>query len=227
MKLNRISALALTGAMLLGLTACGGSAEPSATPEVTATPEVVETVTPTAAPEESVPVESVVPSEKPVESAPAETVTPTETPAGDPVSTPAPEVTPEPTQAPASSVTAAEVYNKVSAVAGGNGMADMGFILEEFYNLSASDLVDYAFYMPEMSTTLEELFIAKVADGKMDSVKAACQSRQQGLKEDADFYPTTAAYIDSYQIVTNGDWIMFAVVQYPDAAVSAFHEATK
>ena len=118
---------------------------------------------------------------------------------------------------------AADIYAKVSAVAGGNPMSDMGFVLEEFYNLSASDLEDFVFYMPDMSATTEEIFIARVKSGKLDAVKSACQSRQQGMKEDAAIYPSAAAYVESSQIVTNGDWILFVVVAEPDSAVTAFN----
>lgn len=226
MKQFRLTALVLAGAMTLSLLAACGGKQPDPTPEVSETPAVESAeATPTAQPEESVPATETAPAE---ESAPAaETATPAPTKAPEtakPTEKPA-EPTPEPE--PEVSVTAADVYAKVSAVAGGNSMSDMGFVLEEFYNLSASDLEDYAFYMPDMSTTLEEIFIAKVKSGKMDAVKAACQSRQQGLKEESDFYPTTAAYIDSYKIVTNGDWILFVVVEKPDAAVKAFNDCTK
>ena len=102
-------------------------------------------------------------------------------------------------------------------------MSDVGFALEEFYNLSASDLEDFVFYMPDMSATTEEIFIARVKSGKLDAVKSACQSRQQGMKEDAAIYPSAAAYVESSQIVTNGDWILFVVVAEPDSAVTAFN----
>ena len=228
MKYIRLSALALCGAMTLSLAACGGSSDPTPTPGATE-PTVVETVEPTPTPEVSAE-----PTETPEATAPAESERPTESgkPAETqkPVQTPPAETTaptPEPTQAPADDLSAAGVYAKVSAVAGGNPKADMGFALTEFYNLSEDDLEDFVFYMPEMSSTNEEIFIAKVKSGKLDAVKSACESRQQGLKEEAGMYPAAAAYVEASKIATNGDWICFVVVEKSDAAVSAFNDCTK
>ena len=228
MKYIRLSALALCGAMTLSLAACGGSSDPTPIPGATE-PAVVETVEPTPTPEVSAE-----PTETPEATAPAESERPTESgkPAETqkPVQTPPAETTaptPEPTQAPADDLSAADVYTKVSAVAGGNPKADMGFALTEFYNLSEDDLEDFVFYIPEMSSTNEEIFIAKVKSGKLDAVKSACESRQQGLKEEAGMYPAAAAYVETSKIATNGDWICFVVVEKPDAAVSAFNDCTK
>lgn len=219
MKKLSIPALALTGAMILSLAACSSKGpEATPTPAPAETPNGVESVKPSeapAAPSESTQViappaetDAVVKpleSQKPAESQPAET----------------------PSEAPSAAPTAAEVYAQVSAVAGGNPMIDAGFVLEEFYNLSADDLEDFVFYMPEMSATTEEIFIARVKSGKMDAVKGACESRQQGMKEDGTMYPSAAVYVENSQIVTNGDWIMFAVAADSDAAVNAFNTCTK
>lgn len=147
------------------------------------------------------------------------TPTPTEnvggTPTGDPAST------------PAADLTAAGIYEAVSAAAGGNPMSDMSFAVEEFYNLSADDLEDFVFCMPEMSATTEEIFIAKVKSGKLDSVKGACEARHQGMKDDATMYPAAAEYVEKGQIVTSGDWILFVVAADPDGAAEAFRSSLK
>ncbi len=215
-KYITLSALALTGAMIL--TACGPKEpDPTPTPEITETPGVMESVQPTETPEVSA-------EPQPTESASAVTP-PAETDEVKPVETqtPTPEPTAAPSEAPEASLTAADIYAKVSAVAGGNPMSDVGFALEDFYSLSASDLEDFVFYMPDMSATTEEIFIAKVKSGKLDAVKSACQSRQQDLKDNGSMYPSAAVYVEASQIVTNGDWILFVVVAEPSAAVSAFN----
>lgn len=219
-KYIRISALALCGAMILTLAACGGKkSEPTPAPEVSNTPEAVESVKPTETPEVSQPIETApVESESPAK--PVETQKPAE-PSKEP------EASQEPAGTPEGTLTAADVYAQVSAVAGGNPMIDAGFVLEEFYNLSADDLEDFAFYMPELSATTEEIFIAKVKSGKLDAIKTACESRQQGMKEDGTMYPSAAVYVENSQIVTNGDWIMFVVAADSDAAVNAFNACTK
>ena len=248
MKHRTLLTLAAAGALLLTLPACSPK-EPEATPTPEALPTQsmnIVTPTPEAQPTESMNVIVTSPSPEPTESvnviAPEETdavveplesqgpvqVPPIETLTPAPTAEPTPEPTAEPTpEAPAASLTAADVYAKVSAVAGGNPMSDMGFVLEAFYNLSTDDLEDFAFYMPEMSATNEEIFIAKVKSGKLDSVKSACESRHQGLKEEGAMYPTAAEYVESARIVTSGDWIMFAVVANPAEAESAFNDCTK
>ena len=190
-KYITLSALALTGAMIL--TACGPKEpDPTPTPEITETPGVVESVQPTETPEVSA-------EPQPTESASAVTP-PAETDGVKPVETqtPTPEPTAAPSEAPEASLTAADIYAKVSAVAGGNPMSDVG-------------------------ATTEEIFIAKVKSGKLDAVKSACQSRQQDLKDNGSMYPSAAVYVEASQIVTNGDWILFVVVAEPSAAVSAFN----
>lgn len=225
MDLRKLTALALSGVLSLSLlTACGPKENaPTGTPA----PEVTDTVPPTTEP-------TVEPTTEP-------TAEPTDTPIDEPIcvdppaptkepATPAPTkapATPKPTEKPAADLTAAGIYKAVSSSIGGNTLSDSSFILEEFYNLSASDLEDYRLYMPDMSTSLTEVFIAKVKDGKMDSVKAACQSRQKGLAEDAEFYPDTGAYVDSYQLVINGNWILFAVCDGAGAVASTFNSLTK
>ena len=251
MKHRTLLALAAAGALLLTLSACSPK-ETEATPTPDALPtESMNVIAPTpeAQPTESMnivtPEPSGAPEAQPTESvnviAPEGTDNPVKplesqvpdkgselAPSPKPTPEPTAEPTPDPTpEAPAASLTAADVYAKVSAVAGGNAMSDMGFVVEEFYNLSTGDLEDFVFYMPEMSATNEEIFIAKVKSGKMDAVKGACESRHQGLKEEGAMYPTAAEYVESARIVTNGDWILFAVVANPAEAESAFNDCTK
>lgn len=242
MKHPSLPALALAGALLFTLSACSPKASestptpdplpsesanlPVSSPEAQPTESMnIVTPAPTHTPEpQPDPSADVVPpqaSDSPA--APTESQGPVQVP---PSQTPAP--TPEPDPTPeAKAPTAGEVYEKVSAVAGGNAMSDMSFVLEDFYSLSAGDLEEFAFYMPEMSATTEEIFIARVKSGKMDAVKGACESRHQGLKEEAAMYPTAAEYVENARIVTNGDWILFVVAEHPAEAESAFLDCTK
>lgn len=147
---------------------------------------------------------------------------------GTPAPTPAPtENTGDPASTPAADLTAAGIYEAVSAAAGGNPMSDVSFAVEDFYDLSADDLEDFVFCMPEMSATTEEIFIAKAKSGKLDSVKAACEARHQGMKEDGTLYPSAAEYVEKGKIVTSGDWVLFCVCADPDGAVEAFRNSLK
>ena len=243
MNFYRLTALALAGTLTLSLTACGGGSEPTPTPagSVAATqPAVTESAAPTPS---EVPSESVRPSdghgllpasEYPSETpaatpiptkAPEETATPTPKPTPVPTVTPGPTPNPEPTPAPAA-VTASSVYDAVKG-ATGVSFSDMSFALEDFYSLSAGDLEDYVLYMPDMSTDIQEVLVAKAKSGKLESVKSACTARQQGMKEDAEFYGSTGEYVDGYKLATNGDWVLFYVGPSASAAVKAFNDCTK
>lgn len=228
MKHARLTALALAGAMTLSLLCACGGGKPEPTPEATVESTLAAE---SEAPEESVQVTETAEPEETVEATAEATAQATLTPSAIPEPTKAPETakpTAEPTEAPAEKVpTASEVMAKVSAVAGGNAMSDVSFALEDFYNLSESDLEDYVLYMPDMSTAIEEIFVARVKDGKLDSVKSACQSRQKGMAEEAAFYATTGAYVDSYKLVTNGNWLLFCVCENAGKAVNAFNDCTK
>lgn len=245
MKHRTLLTLAAAGALLLALPACSPK-EPEATP----TPDPLPTesmnvivTTPEAQPTESMnvivtspepdPTESVnviapeesdnpvkpLESQGPVQSHPVETQAPTPEPTSEPEPTP---------EAPAASLTAADAYAKVSAVATSTYMMDSSFALDAFYpDLSEADFEDFVLYMPDASAKIEEILIGKVTSGRMDAVKTACESRQQGMKEDAQAYATTGDYVDSYKLVVNGDWIMFAVVPNPAEAESAFNDYTK
>lgn len=123
--------------------------------------------------------------------------------------------------------TAAEVYTAVSAAAGGtSATTNLTDSLGSFYDIQTSDLEDYALYIPAISATREEIFVAKVKPGKMDAVKSACQSRLQSLQEDAEIYPDTGAYVAEAKLVTNGNWVMFCVVPNASGAVNAFQNST-
>ncbi len=167
------------------------------------------------------------------------TVTPAPTPAwthhpddhhtATPAATPAvpSETPPADPSDPPQEVTAPSVYAAVSAAAGVS-YDDMTAYVDAFYpGLDTADLADYVFYQPSMSGQIEEIFIAKVNSGKLDAVKSACSDRQQGMVEDAEMYPDTGTYVASYQLVTEGDWLLFCVGPNAQGAVTAFQNAVK
>ena len=252
MKYRSLSALGLAGALLFTLAACSPK-EPEATPTPEALPsESMNVITPTpeALPSESMNIVTPEPTETP-ETQPTESVnviTPEESDAvvkplesqtpvvsAPPSATPAPTATPGPTAEPspeptpvAQAPTAKEGFSAVSAKAGGTAMIDASFALDAYYpTLSEADFEDFVLYMPDASAKIEEILVGKVAAGQMDAVKAACESRQQGMKEEAAEYATTGDYVDSYQLVTVGDWILFCVCSDASGAASAFRDAVQ
>lgn len=199
--------------------------DPSCNTPVPATPSAGTTVKPT-------------PTAKPT-STPAPTAKPTSTPVVDPTAQPTPtptaKPTPKPTPEPAEPSdtpsiavpAASEVYAAVSAVTGSGNLTDMSEVMDQFYNVSTGDLEDFVFYMPAMNATIEEIFIGRAKPGKVNAVKAACQSRLNGLKEDGEFYPDTGVYLDGAKLEVSGDWVILAVCDKPADAVKAFKNAVK
>ncbi len=235
---RRLLALGLALSLTAALTACGGGETPAPTgdvpaeslaPSVEPSAPAVEHETlptgpagePSATPEPSAsPAPSAAPSEGQVASHPIVTPAPSETPSETPSEAPASET-------PAKSVTAADVYAAVSKAAGVSYDDASAYIDAYYTTLSTSDLADYVLYQPAMSAQIEEIFIAKVNSGKMDAVKAACRDRQAAMAEDAAFYVDTGAYVDSYQLVSEGDWVLFCVCANASGAAGAFKDAVK
>ena len=228
MKKISLSALALTGALVLTLAACS-SKEPQTTPtpENTGTPTPVESVTPTETPEvspeptESMTVVSPEESENPVK--PLETQKPVQS---------APIETPAPSEAP--SGTPAE-ESKVQAVWTAISDRELPFfqdlddeLLSDFYGVDPANLVEYICKIPFMNTQATEFFIAQVQSGKMDTVKSALEKRQADLEEQwSQYLPDQLELVQNYKLVTNGDYILFAIADCADEAVSEFNTYTK
>lgn len=113
--------------------------------------------------------------------------------------------------------------------AAGGGAADfeVSDMIDSFYSVSMDDLVDGVFYMPMTSANVEEILIAHVKSGAMDSFKTACAERLEQLKSEAETYPVAGAYVANAQIVTEGNWIMLCICPDTDAAVTAFRNCVK
>ena len=227
---KRILSLALAGVLSLGLlTACGGNQEPAPetdTPAVespTGTPETEPTPTPeeTGLPETTPPAEES-PSEEPSDTPSAKPSTPpSSAPSTKPTPTPAP-VEPEPTVDVVQST-----WNAISQL-DIPSLSDVDAeTLSALYGISTDDLVSYVCKMPAISVQATEFFIAEVKDGKMDAVKAAVEKRQADLVQQwSQYLPEQLELVENYQLVTSGNYILFAISEYADQAVSAFNSYT-
>lgn len=188
-------------------------------------PPVLPTDSPAALPETTPPAEetpsqapSAAPSAKP--SAPAATPKPTQKP----TSTPTPEpVEPEP-QVDAVQST----WNDISKL-DIPSLTDLDdATLTALYGIDPADLDSYLCKMPMVNVQATEFFIAKVKDGKMDTVKAAVEKRQDDLEAQwSQYLPEQLELVQNYKLVTNGNYILFAVSEYADEAVTAFNTYTK
>ena len=231
---HRFLSLALAGALSLTLLAgCGGNGESVAPSEEVTPPQASESVQPSESPlpSESLqpevseePSESVTPSEEPVPSAQA-----TSKPTTKPTTKPTAQPTPAPTQAPADAST---VLNSVWTEISKNEMPALidldSDTLSAVYGISSSDLESYICKMPMMATHATEFFIAKVKDGKMDTVKAAVEKHQDDLEAQwSQYLPEQLELVKNYKLVTNGNYILFAISDQVDSAVTAFNTYTK
>ena len=241
---KKLLALALSGALTLSLlTACGspdaeGSTPPASTPPATEslTPSPSPEATPSETPE---PTESPEPSEtpEPTESAqPSESQKPSESPAPSgsqkPAESPAPSEsqqpseTPAPSESPSASVVQS-IWNQVSGLERPEMMDLDAALLSDLYGIDPADLVEFVAKMPLVSANINEFLIAQCAPGRVDAVKAACESRLATLQSSASQYPETAELLENYKLVTSGDYILFCIDGNADAMVEAFNTYAK
>ena len=245
----RFLSLALAGALSLSLLAgCGSNGESVAPSEEVTPPQASESVQPSESPlpSESLqpevseePSASVTPSDEPEapsakptsKPSAAPTTKPTAKPTAKPTTKPTakPTPTPAPTQAPADAST---VINSVWTEISKNEMPALidldSDTLSAVYGINSSDLEAYICKMPMMATHATEFFIAKVKDGKMDTVKAAVEKRQDDLEAQwSQYLPEQLELVKNYKLVTNGNYILFAISDSADAAVTAFNTYTK
>lgn len=241
---RRVFSLFLALALALSLAACGPSApapgpsaEPSAVPS--AEPSVEPSAEPSAEPsQQPSPEPSQEPSTEPtLEPSTEPTVQPTPEPSqaiGDPTAPPSdtpslvdPSDVPDLDEPTAAELRDMFMLSSSQSDAPTADFSDMGGYLSNFYNLDAGDLEDFALYMPDMSTALQELFIAKAKPGKLEDLQAACQSRLDGLKEDAEFYPGTGEFVEAAQLETVGDWVVLAACPEAERMVKILQDTVK
>lgn len=229
---HRFIALALAGTLTFGLlTACGDGNTPA--PE-SSVPVVENSASPLpessdALPETSAPVEeSAEPSAEP-SAQPTTKPTATPKPTAKPTATPKPTVKPTPTpeSKPETNVVQS-VWNDISKLSLPNLTAMDDATLSAMYGINASNLEEYICMMPLMGVHSTEFFIAKVKDGKMDTVKDGIAKRQADLDAQwSQYLPDQYELVKNYKLVTNGNYVLFAISEYASDAVSIFNSYTK
>ena len=236
---KKFIALALSGALTLSLLAACGSPDADGTTPPVSTPPATESLTPAPSPSPEVtpsetpePSESAQPSEsqKPSESPkPSETQKPSESPKPSetqkPSESPKPSETQKPSESPAASVVQS-VWNEVSGLERPVLMDMDELLLSDLYGIESSDLVEFIGKMPTMSAHVTEFLIAQCAPGRVDAVKAACETRLETLKA-SSLYPETVKLLDNYKLVASGDYILFCIDEHADAMVEAFNTYAK
>lgn len=95
--------------------------------------------------------------------------------------------------------------------------------LESFFGLKAENYSEFASFLPMMNVKSTSLFIAKVADGKLEAAKTELQTYHDSLLRNFEHY-----LVDQYElaqkgkIVTEGKYIMFVVSEDNDKAIEMF-----
>ncbi len=242
----RVLSLALAGALSLSLLSGCGSSEPPATPSTDVTaPQTSQSTAPTPSEsplldESATPEESVSPSVNPEtpnaspDAAPSTqpTTKPTSKPTSKPTTKPTAKPTPTTTPTKAPAADASTVLNSVWNDIAKNELPALidldSDTLLAVYGIKSSDLEAYICKMPMMATHATEFFLAKVKDGKMDTVKAAVEKRQADLEQQwSQYLPEQLELVKNYKLTTNGNYILFAVSEHADSAVTAFNTYTK
>ena len=99
--------------------------------------------------------------------------------------------------------------------------------LDFLYGINADDLESYVVRVPMMNVHATEFFLAKVKEGKLDTVKEALENRQAALEQQWSMYlPDQYALVQNAKLVTNGNYVLFCVSEDADSVVSLFNEAT-
>lgn len=181
-----------------------------------------------AQPEESEPASS--PSAKPSQSPsskPSQSPAPSTKPSQSPSQSPAPAPSETPESSPETSVVTS-VWNDIAKLDLPNLMDVDADTLSALYGIDSADLVEFVCKMPMMNVKATEFFIAQVADGRMDAVKAALEARQADLEAQwSQYLPDQLELVQNYQLVTNGNYVIFAVSEYAADAVDIFNTYTK
>ena len=198
------------------------SPDPSVSPETSLTPDASQAPDASGSPAVSQ-APSARPSSKP-STTPSSKPSATPKPTAKPQATPAP--TPTPSQPQANVVTS--IWNEIATQDLPTLMDVDAATLSALYGIDSSSLVSYVCKIPMMAVHATEFFIAEVKDGQMETVKAGVLKRQAALEQQwSSYLPEQYELVKNYQLVTNGNYILFAISEHNDVAVNAFNSYTK
>lgn len=221
----RFIALALAGTLTFSMLAgCGGGNDNNSPAPESSAPVVENTDTP--APESSTPITEEPPAPESSAPMPEESAKPSEPSAPSAPADPKPSAPTTPEKPQAAGVES--IWTDISKLdlPSLNPMDDA--TLTALYGINTADLEEYVFMMPLMNVQATEFFIAKVKDGKMDAVKDGITKRQADLDAQwAQYLPEQHELVKNYKLVTNGNYVIFAISSLADDAVSIFNSYTK
>lgn len=128
-----------------------------------------------------------------------------------------------PTPAPADSLSCSTIFNKVTNNMDTSAHLAMdASLLSDYYGIDASLLEDYCVYLPMMSTSITEIGVFKVKDVQnVDTILSGINKRAGDVG--AMLYPSLEATYESRKVVTNGNYILFAISDAASSMASAFN----
>lgn len=101
-------------------------------------------------------------------------------------------------------------------------------MLATYYYTDASELESFVLKFPMMNVKADEFFVAKVTEGKMDTVKEAVAKRHADLDAQWKLYlPAQYDLVKDAKTVVNGNYILFVIGNDADTAVKIFNDMTK
>ena len=140
---------------------------------------------------------------------------------------------PQPTpQSPATENKGPAVSDVASAVEGalapeGQMMSLTDSDLSSLYGLDSSSVEGFVGKVPMMNVKATEYLVVKAVSGKAETVKNGMLKRQADLDATwKQYLPEQYELVKNYKLVTNGDYVLFAVGENAQAAVDAFNSAT-
>lgn len=101
-------------------------------------------------------------------------------------------------------------------------------VLSTYYYIDSADLESFVLKFPLMNVKADEFFVAKVSEGKMDSVKEGIAKRHEDVDAQWKLYlPDQYELVQKAKTIVNGDYILFVIGSEADTAEKVFNEMTK
>ena len=100
--------------------------------------------------------------------------------------------------------------------------------LQGMYGIEPEWVTAFVCQFPMMNVHATEYFVAHVADGHMDDVKAAIEARQTALETTWGMYlPEQYELVKKSETVVSGNYVLYAVTEHMDSIKGIFEKNVK
>ncbi len=147
-----------------------------------------------------------------------------------PAATPKPEVIPKPEPIPSpetTSLSASEVYSKITSDLDFSRLTDVDdTLLKDLYGIDTSLLDSYCVKMPMLSFSISEVGVFKVKDVKdVNTIVEGINKRAENVGQ--MLYPSLIETFEGRQVITKGNYILFAMDEAASTIASNFNSLIK